>query len=109
MNISTHACDSRCVLLKKGVSWQDVSVVFPNVIGQKVTDIQLTTHTNGFYDSVFMGDGNRPDGGDYFDSLLIVLENGFVLELYGQEEYMWVNQISDWSPVQHVLDVFGQP
>lgn len=73
-------------------SWSNVSHLFPNVIGQKIVDIILFTNNNGFYDSVFMGDGGRPDGGDYFGALDIVFENDQVFELYGQTEYMDVFQ-----------------
>ncbi|MDR0852742.1 MAG: hypothetical protein LBN34_00010 [Clostridiales Family XIII bacterium] len=72
--------------------WSDVSHLFPNVIGQKIVDIILFTDNEGFYDSVFMGDGSRPDGGDYFSSMVIIFENDSVLELYGQTEYMQVLQ-----------------
>jgi hypothetical protein len=72
--------------------WQNVSRLFPNIIGQKIDDIKLMTDTDGFYDSVFMGDGNRPNGGDYFSALLLILSNGFILEMYGQTEYMRVRE-----------------
>jgi hypothetical protein len=72
--------------------WSDVSHLFPNIIGQKITDIILFTNNRGFYDSVFDGDGDRPDGGDYFGSMAIIFENDYVLELGGQTEYMWVLQ-----------------
>ena len=72
------------------VKWQDVSRLFPKVIGQSIVEIKLLTFTKGFYDSVFMGDGNRIDGGDYFDELLLILSDGSILEIFGQCEYMWV-------------------
>jgi len=74
------------------VLWSDVSRLFPNIAGQKISDIKLTTFSEGFYDSVFMGDGSRRNGGDYFETLIILLENGFVLLLSGEYEYMWAIQ-----------------
>lgn len=90
----------------QGESWRNVSGLFPNIIGQKIREIKLRTFSDGFYDSVFIGDGarptsindgSRPDGGDYFGSLLIVLENDFVLELCGEIEYMWVSECAKVS------------
>lgn len=76
----------------QGCTWRNVSHRFSQTIGHKVKDIVLKTNNEGFYDSVFMGDGNRPDGGDYFDQLFMVLDNGYVLELCGSYEYMWIIQ-----------------
>jgi len=73
--------------------WRNISRVFPHIIGRKISDIKLMTSTKGFYDSVFMGDGSRPDGGDYFDELILILENDFVLVLYGSCEYMHIFQV----------------
>ena len=76
-----------------GVAWRDISQTFKTIIGQIITDIVLFSFTESFYDSVSSGDGARPDGGDYFDSLVLVLSNGGILEISGQTEYMWVCEL----------------
>ena len=78
----------------QGAPWREVGFLFPEIIGQNISEIKLTSFTEGFYDSVFCGDGNRPDGGDYFGSLILILENGFAFLFEGQNEYMFASRCS---------------
>ena len=72
----------------QGCDWRNVSHHFPELINQTVRDIILETSSEGFYDSVFNTYGDRPDGGDYFNCLFLVLSGGNTIILYGEEEYM---------------------
>jgi hypothetical protein len=74
----------------QGYEWREVSHLLPNIIGQTIIDIKLATFSKGFYDSVFMGDGSRPDGGDYFDDIILFLDNGHLLTISGSHEYMHI-------------------
>ena len=71
-------------------SVRDVSKYFSRVIGQTLKDIRLSTSSEGFYDSVFHGDGDGQDGGDYFDTMTLVFRNDHAIGLCGSCEYMYV-------------------
>ncbi len=92
---TSHAKVGINTLTLKGKSyqpypWRDVTKYFPKVIGQTLKDISLSGCNEGFYDSVFSGDGDRPDGGDYFDMLTLVFQNDHTIGLYGSYEHMYV-------------------
>lgn len=54
--------------------WHDCSNLFKrDVIGQKITGFNVKRTSDGFYDSLGLGD--RENGGDYFESFSILLEN----------------------------------
>jgi hypothetical protein len=70
-------------------NWTNCNKIFSDVvIGQKIVGFEVEKSNKGFYDSVGLGD--RPDGGDYFVSFKLILENGKYLEFSGNCEYMGV-------------------
>lgn len=73
--------------------WRDVSRLYPHIVGEVIADIRLSTFTKGFEDSVsWDGVFEKPDGGDYFDAIGILLENDYALKIEGLWEYMYVIQ-----------------
>lgn len=82
--------------------WRDVSSLFEGgIIGKKIVGYSVRRSKRGFYDS--LGLGHRPDGGDYFDSFSLVLENGKSLVFSGNCEYMEVyagNRYDFWLHIE---------
>lgn len=68
--------------------WRDCSNSFSNIIGQRIIGFEIKDSKSGFYDSLGLGD--RPDGGDYFESFSILIENNKKLTFYGDFEYMGI-------------------
>ena len=69
--------------------WCNCSDLFKSdIIGQKVVGFEVKKSESGFYDSLGLGD--RPDGGDYFETFSIILENGESLVFCGETEHMSV-------------------